>query len=66
MNITDKVVIKLKRRSPRIVVEAYRNGMLLATGYNAKLLGDEWASKYKTEWLLDDGKKLYSHAGEVK
>jgi hypothetical protein len=49
-----------------MLFSAYYNGMLLASGGNMLELGEGYARKYGTEWLLQDGKKFYSREGLVK
>jgi len=66
MNTTDKVIVKFRFRTPRMVYSVYFNGMLLTSGYDAQQLGEGYARKYGTEWLLQDGKKFYSREGLVK
>ena len=66
MNTKDIEIVKFRRRSPRMLFSAYYNGMLLASGGNMLELGEGYARKYGTEWLLQDGKKFYSREGLVK
>ncbi len=66
MNTTDIVIVKFRRRSPRLLFSAYYNGMLLASGGNMLELGERFARKYGKEWLLQDGEKFYSQKGLVK
>jgi hypothetical protein len=66
MNTTDKVIVKFRSRSPRLLFSAYYNGILLASGSNAQELGEDYARKYSAEWLLQDGDKFYSQKGLVK
>jgi hypothetical protein len=49
-----------------MVNSVYFNGMLLASGYDAQKLGEDYARKYGVEWLLQDGDKFYSQKGLVK
>jgi hypothetical protein len=49
-----------------MVYSVYFNGMLLASGYDAQKLGEDYARKYGAEWLLQDGDKFYSQKGLVK
>jgi len=37
--------------------------MLLASGSNAQQLGEEYAKKYNTEWILNDGSQFYTQRG---
>ena len=66
MNTTDKVIVKFRSRSPRLLFSAFYNGTLLASGSNAQELGEDYARKYGVEWLLQDGEKFYSQKGLVK
>jgi hypothetical protein len=66
MNTTDKVIVKFRSRSPRLLFSAFYNGTLLASGSNAQELGEDYARKYGVEWLLQDGDKFYSQKGLVK
>jgi hypothetical protein len=66
MNTTDKVIVKFRSRSPRLLFSAFYNGTLLASGSNAQELGEDYARKYGAEWLLQDGDKFYSQKGLVK
>ena len=66
MNTTDKVIVKFRFRTPRMVYSVYFNGMLLTSGYDAQQLGEDYAKKYGAEWLLQDGDKFYSQKGLVK
>jgi hypothetical protein len=63
MNTTDIVIVKFRRRSPRLLFSAYYNGTLLASGSNMLELGKGYARKYNTEWVLQDGKKFYTQEG---
>ena len=66
MNTTDKVIVKFRFRTPRMVYSVYFNGMLLTSGYDAQQLGEDYARKYGVEWLLQYGDKFYSQKGLVK
>ena len=66
MNTTDKIIVKFRFRTPRMVYSVYFNGTLLASGYDAQQLGEDYARKYGVEWLLQDGDKFYSQKGLVK
>jgi hypothetical protein len=46
-----------------MVYSVYFNGMLLASGYDAQQLGEDYARKYGTEWVLQDGNKFYTQGG---
>jgi hypothetical protein len=63
MNTTDKVIVKFRSRSPRLLFSAYYNGTLLASSSNAQGLGEDYARKYGTEWILQDGSKFYTQGG---
>ena len=63
MNTTDIVIVKFRSRSPRMLYSAYYNGVLLASGSNAQDLGENYARKYGTEWVLQDGKTFYTQGG---
>jgi hypothetical protein len=63
MNTTDKVIVKFRSRSPRLLFSAYYNGVLLASSSNAQDLGEDYARKYDTEWILQDGNKYYTQGG---
>jgi len=65
MNTTDKIVVTFVTNVPRMKFSAFRNGLLLASGSNAQELGEEYARKYKTEWILNDGSKFYTQRGIV-
>jgi hypothetical protein len=52
MNTTDKVIIKFKSRTPKMLYTAHYNGLLLASGRDPVDLGEFYASKYATEWIL--------------
>jgi hypothetical protein len=49
-----------------MVYSVYFNGTLLASGYDAQQLGEEYSRKYGVEWLLQDNDKFYSQKGLVK
>jgi len=65
MNTTDKIVVTFITNVPRMKYSAFRNGLLLASGSNAQELGEEYARKYNTEWILNDGSKFYTQRGIV-
>lgn len=65
MNTTDKIVVTFITNTPRMKYSAFRNGLLLASGNNAQELGENYARKYKTEWILNDGSKFYTERGIV-
>ena len=66
MNTTDKVIVKFRSRSPRLLFSAYYNGVLLASGSNAQDLGEYYACKYNTEWILQADNRFYTQGGVVK
>jgi hypothetical protein len=63
MNTKDKIVVTFITNFPRLKFSAFRNGMLLASGSNAQQLGEEYAKKYNTEWILNDGSQFYTQRG---
>lgn len=63
MNTKDKIVVTFITNFPRLKYSAFRNGMLLASGSNAQQLGEEYAKKYNTEWILNDGSQFYTQRG---
>ena len=66
MNTTDKVIVKFRSRTPRMLYSAYYNGQILASGSDAQQLGEDYARKYNTEWVLQDGNTFYTQKGIVK
>jgi hypothetical protein len=46
-----------------MLYSAYYNGALLASGSDAQQLGEDYARKYGTEWVLQDGNKFYTQGG---
>ena len=66
MNTTDKVIVKFKSRVPKMLYTAHYNGLLLASGSDPIDLGEFYASKYATEWILQDGKNFYTQRGVNK
>lgn len=46
-----------------MLYSAYYNGTLLASGSDAQQLGEDYARKYGTEWVLQDGNKFYTQGG---
>ena len=60
MNITDKIIVTFITNTPRMKFSAFRNGEFLASGSNAQELGEKYAQKYHTEWILNDGSKFYT------
>ena len=66
MNTTDKIIVKLRFRIPRMVYSVYFNGMLLASGYDAQQLGEDYARKYGVEWILEADNRYYTQGGVVK
>lgn len=65
MNTTDKIVVTFITNTPKMKYSAFRNGDFLASGSNAQELGENYARKYKTEWILDDGSKFHTERGIV-
>ena len=65
MNTTDKVLVTFITKTPKMKFSAFRNGLLLASGSNAQELGETYARKYSTEWILNDGSKFYTQRGIV-
>ncbi len=65
MNTTDKIIVTFVTNMPKMKFSAFRNGLLLASGSNAQELGEKYALKYNTEWILNDGSKFYSQRGIV-
>jgi hypothetical protein len=45
---------------------AHYNGLLLASGRDPIDLGEYYASKYATEWILQDGNNFYTQRGVNK
>lgn len=66
MNTTDKVIVKFKSRVPKMLYTAHYNGLLLGTGGNAQDLGEYYACKYNTEWILEADNRFYTQGGVVK
>lgn len=66
MNTRDKVVIKFKSRIPYMQYTAHYNGLLLASGRDPIDLGEFYASKYATEWVLEADNKIYTQRGVNK
>ena len=65
MNTTDKVIVRFKSRVPKMLYCAYYNGTLLASGSNAQDLGEYYACKYNTQWILEADNKFYTQSGIV-
>ena len=63
MNTTDIVIVKFRSRVPKMLYSAYYNGALLASGSDAQQLGEDYARKYGTEWVLQHGNKFYTQGG---
>jgi hypothetical protein len=63
MNTKDKIVVTFITNFPRLKFSAFRNGILLSSGSNAQQLGEEYAKKYNTEWILNDGSQFYTQRG---
>ncbi len=66
MDTKDKVVIKFKSRVPHMLYTAHYNGTLLASGRDPMDLGEYYASKYCTEWVLVADNKVYTQRGVNK
>jgi hypothetical protein len=66
MNTTDKVIVKFKSRVPKMLYTAHYNGLLLGSGSNAQDLGEYYACKYRTEWILEADNRFYTQGGVVK
>jgi hypothetical protein len=66
MNTTDKVIVKFKSRVPKMLYTAHYNGLLLGSGVNAQDLGEYYASKYNTEWILEADNRFYTQRGIAK
>ena len=62
MNTTDKILVTFITNKPKMKFSAFRNGLYLASGSNAQELGETFARKYKTEWILEDDKKFYTQS----
>jgi len=65
MNTTDKILVTFITNVPKMKFSAFRNGLLLASGSNAQELGETYARKYNTEWILQDNNKFYTQSGIV-
>lgn len=63
MDTRDKVVIKFKSRVPYMLYTAHYNGLLLASGRDPIDLGEFYAMKYNTEWVLVSDNKVYTQRG---
>jgi len=66
MNTTDKIVVTFVTNMPKMKFSAFRNGLLLASGRDPVDLGEFYASKYCTEWILQDGNNFYTQRGVNK
>lgn len=66
MDTRDKVVIKFKSRVPHMLYTAHYNGLLLASGRDPMDLGEFYAMKYCTEWVLVADNKVYTQRGVNK
>jgi hypothetical protein len=66
MDTKDKVVVKFKSRVPYMLYTAHYNGNLLASGRDPIDLGEFYASKYCTEWVLEADNKVYTQRGVNK
>lgn len=60
MDLQDKIEVRFVTNLPRLKFSAFRNGLLLASGSNAQELGETYARKYNTEWVLNDGSRFYT------
>ena len=66
MDIKDKVVVTYKTNYPKLKFVASHNGLVLASGSNAQELGELYAKKYDTDWVLYDGANYYTQTRVVK
>ena len=66
MNTTDKVIIRFKSRVPKMSYTAHYNGLLIGSGSDAQHLGETYARRYRTEWILQDGNNFYTQRGVNK
>ena len=66
MDTRDKVIVKFKSRVPKMLYTAHYNGLLLGSSPNAQDLGEYYACKYNTEWILQDGNNFYTQRGVNK
>ena len=62
MDLKDKIEVRYVTNLPRLKFSAFRNGMLLSSGSNAQELGETYAKKYNTEWVLNDGSRFYTQS----
>ena len=62
----NKVEIRYVTNFPKMKFTAHYNGLLLSSGSNAQELGEEYAKKYNTEWVLCDNNNIYSQRGVNK
>ncbi len=62
MDLKDKIEVRYITNFPRLKFSAFRNGLLLSSGSNAQDLGETYAKKYKTQWILNDGSRFYSQS----
>jgi hypothetical protein len=45
---------------------AHYNGLLIGSGSDAQHLGETYARRYRTEWILQDGNNFYTQRGVNK
>jgi hypothetical protein len=62
----NKVEVRFITNYPKMIFKAYYNGLLISSGSNAQELGEEYAKKYNTEWVLVHGSQVYSQRGVNK
>jgi hypothetical protein len=62
MDLKDKIEVRYVTNLPRLKFSAFRNGTLLSSGSNAQELGETYAKKYNTEWVLNDGSRFYTQS----
>jgi hypothetical protein len=62
----NKVEVRFITNYPKMIFKAYHNGLLISSGSNAQELGEEYAKKYNTEWVLVHGSQVYSQRGVNK
>jgi len=62
MDLRDKVEVRYITNFPRLKFSAFRNGLLLSSGSNAQELGETYARKYRTDWVLNDGSRFYTQS----
>ena len=64
--MNSKVEIRYVTNFPKMKFTAHYNGLFLSSGSNAQELGEEYAKKYNTEWVLVHGSQVYSQRGVNK